>query len=71
MDSRAQFQISRVGASLFSGGAVYVLMALYPELPVCSCRIIDSQPVLAKGQQKYVKKKSYLSPDPVKRTVLE
>ena len=46
MNFRVQFQISWVGASLFSGGTVYVyvLMALYPELPVCSCRIIDSQP---------------------------
>ena len=47
MNFRGQFQISRVGASLFSGGTVYVdvLMALYPELGVWSCRIIDSQPV--------------------------
>ena len=44
-----QYQIFRVGASLFSGGAayVYVLMALYSELAVCSCQIIDGQPVLA------------------------
>ena len=41
-----QFQISRVDASLFLGGTVYVLMALYPELGVYSCRIIDSQPVI-------------------------
>ena len=47
MNFRARFQIFRVGASLFLGGTVYiyVLMALYPELVVCSCQIIDSQPV--------------------------
>ena len=47
MNLNAQFQISWVGASLFSGGTVCVsvLMALYQELGVCSCRIIDSQPV--------------------------
>ena len=47
MNFRAQFQISWVGASLFSGGTVYVYvsMALYPELGICLCRIIDSQPV--------------------------
>ena len=34
MNFRAQFQISRVGASLFLGGIVYVyvLMALYPRI---------------------------------------
>ena len=38
MNFRVQFQICRVGASLFSGGAVYVyvLMVLYSELAVCS-----------------------------------
>ena len=43
MNFRAQFQIS-----LFSCGTVYidVLMALYKELSVCSCQIIDSQPVM-------------------------
>ena len=41
MNFRAQFQIS-----LFLGGAVYVWMALYQELAVSSCRIIDRQPVL-------------------------
>ena len=48
MNFRVQFQISRVGTSLFSGGTVYVyvLMALYSELAVCSCQIIDSQPVV-------------------------
>ena len=46
MNFRAQFQISRVGASLFSGGTVYVLMALYLKLPVCLCRIIDSLPII-------------------------
>ena len=47
MNFRGQFQISWVGASLFSGGTVYVyvLMALYSELGVYSYRIIDSQPV--------------------------
>ena len=40
-------EISRVGASLFSGGAVcvYVLIVLYPEFAVYLCWIIDSQPV--------------------------
>ena len=49
MNFRTQFQISPVGTSLFLGGAfyVYVLMALYPELTVCSCQIIDSQPVFS------------------------
>ena len=48
MNFRGQFQISWVGTSLFSGGTVYiyVLMALYPELGVYSCWIIDSQPVV-------------------------
>ena len=48
MNFRALFEIARVGASLFSGGTVCVsvLMALYPELAVCSCQIIDSQPVV-------------------------
>ena len=47
MNFRVQFQISQVGASLFLGGTVYVyvLMALYLDLGVCSCQIIDSQPV--------------------------
>ena len=42
------FQFFSVGASLFLGGAVYVyiLMGLYAELGVCSCRIIDSQSVV-------------------------
>ena len=48
MNFRAQFQIPGVGASLFSGGTVYVyiLMGLYKELDVCSCWVIDSQPVV-------------------------
>ena len=32
-----EFKISRVGAPLFSGGTVYVLMGLYPESAACSC----------------------------------
>ena len=48
MNFRAQFKIFCVGASLFSGGTVYVYvwMALYPELAICSYQIIDRQPVL-------------------------
>ena len=39
MNFGVQFQISQVGAPLFSGGAVYVyiLIVLYPESAVCSC----------------------------------
>ena len=48
MNFRQHFQISRVGASLFSGGAVNVLD---PELAVCLCRIINSEPVLNKHPQ--------------------
>ena len=36
MNFGVQFQISQVGAPLFSGSTVYVLMALYPESAVCS-----------------------------------
>ena len=40
----SKFQIFWVGAVF-----VYVLMALCPELGVCSCQIIDRQPVLDIG----------------------
>ena len=41
------------------------------EMPCFFCFLFYIKRVLAKGQQEYVKKKSRLSPIPVKRTVGE